>query len=108
MTLAGLANLGGEYLEVSVCFGERVLAFQLGTKCDLQKLGSGEAALLQLLVEIFGQVHLNAGHAPNCTQSSSARPADVNGPKQAARPSENGTSALGQVLKNVRSDPARL
>ncbi|TVR24643.1 MAG: hypothetical protein EA389_10640 [Ilumatobacter sp.] len=67
MPQAGLADLGGEFFEVSVCFSERILAFQLGTKCDLQELRSRKAALLQLFVEIVGQVDLNARHTSNYT-----------------------------------------
>jgi hypothetical protein len=54
LTLTGLADIGGEFLEVCVGFSERILALQFGAKCDLQKFGSREIALLQLLVKVFG------------------------------------------------------
>ncbi len=67
MSLAGLADLGDEFIEVLVGFSERVLSFQLGTKRDLEKLRGWKVALLELIMEVIGQVHLNAWHTPNYT-----------------------------------------
>lgn len=87
---AGLADLGGEFFEVSVCFGKRVLAFQLGTKRDLQELRGREVALLELFVKIVGQIHLNTGHTSNYTYSAGARPAHLAAPsRRPNRPTTN-------------------
>jgi hypothetical protein len=54
-TLAGggFAHLGGEFVEIGGGFVERILAFELGTKSDLQELGRRESASLQLIVKII-------------------------------------------------------
>ncbi len=70
LSLTGLANLGDEFIEVLVRFSERILSFQLGTKRDLEKLRGWKVALLELIMEVIGQVHLNAWHAPNYTPTN--------------------------------------
>ncbi|MBI4935541.1 MAG: hypothetical protein HY828_16800 [Actinobacteria bacterium] len=35
LTGGGFADLGGEFLEIGRCLVERILAFELGPKCDL-------------------------------------------------------------------------
>jgi hypothetical protein len=70
LTLAGLSDLSGEFFEVSVCFSEGVLAFQLCAERDLQEFRRWEIALLQLFMEIVGQVDLNTRHTPNYTPKS--------------------------------------
>jgi hypothetical protein len=67
LTLAGLSDLSGEFFEVPVCFSECILALQLCAERNLQELRGWQVPLLQLFVEIVGQVHLNTGHAPNYT-----------------------------------------
>ncbi|MEZ5297820.1 MAG: hypothetical protein R2697_16530 [Ilumatobacteraceae bacterium] len=67
LTLARLSDLSGEFFEVLVCLSECILAFQLCAQRNLQEFRGGEVALLQLFVEIVGQVHLNTRHAPNHT-----------------------------------------
>ena len=46
LALAGLADLGGEFVKVVICFRKRILAFQFRTKRDLQELGGREPTLL--------------------------------------------------------------
>ena len=50
---------------------------------NLQEFRGREVALLQLFVEIFGQVHLNAGHTPNYTPTSGAYQQAVSVPQTA-------------------------
>jgi hypothetical protein len=69
LTLAGLSDLSGEFFEVSVGFSECVPALQLCAERNLHEFRGWEVALLQLFVEIFGQVHLNARHTPNHTRA---------------------------------------
>jgi hypothetical protein len=67
LPLAGFSDLSGEFFEVSVCFSECILALQLRAERNLQEFRGWEVALLQLFMEIFGQVHLNTRHTPNYT-----------------------------------------
>ncbi|MGA7758215.1 MAG: hypothetical protein WCA57_10250, partial [Ilumatobacteraceae bacterium] len=69
-TLAGLSDLSGEFFEVSVCLSECILALQLCAERNLQEFRGWEIALLQLFMEVFGQVHLDTGHTPNHTPTS--------------------------------------
>jgi len=70
LALTRLSDFGDQLVEVPVGLGECVLSLQLGPKCDLEKLGGWKVALLQLIVEVFGKIHLNAWHAPNYTPAS--------------------------------------
>lgn len=88
LPLAGLSNLSGEFFEVSVCFSECILALQLCAERDLQEFRGWEIALLQLFVEVFGQVHLHTGHTPNHTPTSSAYQRTV------CAPDRSGTARL--------------
>jgi hypothetical protein len=72
LPVAGLSDLSNQLVEVPIRLGERVLSLQLGPKCDLQKLRGRKVALLELLMEVVGEVHLNPWHTPNYTPSSSA------------------------------------
>ncbi|MFV0308963.1 MAG: hypothetical protein ACK5OX_14600 [Desertimonas sp.] len=69
LALAWLSDLGGEFFEIPVRFSEGILALQLGAQRNLQEFRSRQVALLQLLVEIVGQVHLDTRHTPNYTPS---------------------------------------
>ncbi len=68
----GFADLGNQFVEVPIRLRKGVLSLQLGSKCDLEKLRGWKVALFQLLVEVVGEVHLNAWHAPNYTPIASA------------------------------------
>ncbi len=70
LALTRLSDFGDQLVEVPVGLGECVLSLQLGPKCDLEKLGGWKVALLQLIVEVFGKIHLNAWHTPNYTPAS--------------------------------------
>ena len=48
LALARSADLGAQLGEVALGFIERVLALEFGAKRDLQQLGCGKAALLQI------------------------------------------------------------
>ena len=70
LALTRLSDFGDQLVEVPVGLGECVLSLQLGPKCDLEKLGGWKVALLQLIVEVFGKIHLNVWHTPNYTPAS--------------------------------------
>ena len=50
---------------------ERVLAFELGAQRDLEEFGRRQATLLQLVVEVVGEVDLESRHTPNRTHIES-------------------------------------
>ncbi len=61
---ARFPHLDDEFFEVPGSLVERVLAFELGAQRDLEEFGGWQAALLQLVMEVIGQVHLKARRAP--------------------------------------------
>jgi hypothetical protein len=102
LSLAGIAHLGDEFVEVSIRLSECILSFHLSTKRHLKKLGRREIALFELIMEVVGEVHLNAWHTPNYTPMLDARPAHIAAPHDTTAPLWIGTDAIGQVLGNVR------
>lgn len=79
-----LAHLGHEFGEVPIRLIERVLSFEFGTKGDLKKLRSWQTALLELIMEVVGQIHLDTWHTPDYTPTPTVRPAHPNAQRMVA------------------------
>jgi hypothetical protein len=92
LALVRLAYLGAELGKVPLGLIERVLSLEFGAECDLQQLGCGKAALLELLVEIIGKIHLDTRHTPNHTPKPTESPAHIDTHFGLRAPSGSGTS----------------
>lgn len=64
LTSTGLAEFGGQFLEVGGGGVECILALEFGTERDLQQLRRGKPAPLQLFVKVVGEIHLYSRHTP--------------------------------------------
>ncbi len=75
LPLVRLADLGDQFVDVPGRLIERVLSFELSSERDLEQLRRGQAPLLELRMEIVGEVHLHAWHALNYTPIRVGTPA---------------------------------
>lgn len=68
--LAWFPDFGDQLVEVAGGLIEGVLTLELRSQSNLEQLGRGKLALLELFVEVVGQVDLNTWHTPNYTHTT--------------------------------------
>lgn len=67
LTRCRLANFGSQLGEVNIGRFKDITSFEFGAHGDLEQLRSRQIATFQFVVEVIGEVNLQAWHAPNYT-----------------------------------------
>jgi hypothetical protein len=70
MPSIGFADFSRQFGDVLIALGEQFAPTNFGAHRLLQELGSGEAPLLDQLVEVVRKIDLHTRHTPNYTPST--------------------------------------